>query len=263
MQPKGTEMRSRPAQLIVLCLAIVVLFGSSAWAEDSTAEGWNFDLAPLYLWALSLDGEMAVKGQYTPVDIGFGDILDQVDFAGTIHFEGRNTNWGFLLDATYVTLESETDLPPIGDFPGGDFLTNTDITVLEGLGYRRLRTRKNRVDLLFGARYMSIDNDLTPPSPIPMVSGKADWTDILVGARLSTDLSEKWSLLLRGDVSTGGSDLTVNASALFHRQFKRRMGLVVGYRVMDVDYEDGSGADLFAFDAQMAGPILGFNIHWD
>ncbi len=256
-------MRSRQAHLIVLCLALVVLFGSSAWAEDATEEGWNFDLAPLYLWALSLDGDMAVKGEYTPLDIGFDDILDQVDFAGTVHFEGRNADWGFLLDATYVTLKSETDLPPIGEFPGGDFLTDTDITVLEGIGYRRIGTRENRVDLLFGVRYMEIDTDLTPPSSIPMVSGKADWTDVLVGARLSTDLSEKWSLLLRGDVAAGGSDLTVNASALFVRQFKGRMGLVVGYRVMDVDYEDGSGADLFVFDAKMAGPILGFNIHWD
>jgi hypothetical protein len=197
------------------------------------------------------------------VDRGFDDILDDLDFAGTVHLEGRKADWGFLFDATFVALESETDLPPVGAFPGGAFLAEPEIMVLETIGFRRFGSNGKHVDVLFGSRYMDIDVDVTPPLPLPPVTGQEDWTDGLLGARLSTELSDKWSLSLRGDLSAGGSDLTVNALALFRRQFKGHMGLVVGYHMMDVDYEDGSGADLFVFDAQMAGPILGFNIHWD
>jgi hypothetical protein len=257
-------MRAHQTQLlIVLSLAVVALLGSTVRAAESTSDGWSFEVAPLYLWAMGLDGEIAVKGQYTPVDIGFDDILDDLDFAGTVHFEGRNADWGFLLDATFVALESEDDLPPIGAFPGGAFVAETDITVVEAMGYHRFPSSGKNVDLLFGARYMDVDNDLTPPTPLPTVGGSADWTDGLVGARLWTELSTKWSLILRGDLSAGGSDLTWSASSLFHRQFKRRAGLVVGYRVMDVDYEDGSGSSLFAFDAQIACPLFGFKLHWD
>ncbi len=31
----------------------------------------------------------------------------------------------------------------------------------------------------------------------------------------------------------------------------------LGYRYLDIDYDDGSGIDKFAFDAVMQGPVLG------
>ncbi len=34
------------------------------------------------------------------------------------------------------------------------------------------------------------------------------------------------------------------------------------YRYMDIDYVDGSGADLFKYDMTMQRPLLGLNCVW-
>ncbi len=39
--------------------------------------------------------------------MGFDDILDSLDFAGTVHFEGRQAKWGFLFDYSLIKLEEE------------------------------------------------------------------------------------------------------------------------------------------------------------
>ena len=255
-------MRSRRTQLTVLCFSIVTLLVSTAWAEESTSDGWQWDLAPLYLWAMSLDGDVAVRGEFSPVDLGFDDILDNLDFAGTVHFEGRQAKWGFLFDYSLIKLKMEEDAPPMGTFPGGLFVVDMDINMVEVAGTRSFALEHGHVDVLFGARYMDIDNTITPPTPLPTISGAQDWTDAMAGARISARLAKHWSLLLRGDISSGGSDLSWNVSTVFRREW-RRVHLVMGYRLLDVDYKDGAGSTLFVFDAQMAGPIVGVNIHWD
>lgn len=40
-------------------------------------------------------------------------------------------------------------------------------------------------------------------------------------------------------------------------RFSRSAALLVGYRFLDVDYEQGSGEDLFKFDVQFSGPEIG------
>ncbi len=42
----------------------------------------------------------------------------------------------------------------------------------------------------------------------------------------------------------------------------KHVGLFGGYRALYIDYEDGSGANLFKFDFTMHGPLLGFDIRW-
>lgn len=38
--------------------------------------------------------------------------------------------------------------------------------------------------------------------------------------------------------------------------------LIAGYRVLHQDYEDGSGANRFAFDVTTHGPIIGMNFRF-
>jgi hypothetical protein len=45
----------------------------------------------------------------------------------------------------------------------------------------------------------------------------------------------------------------------FH--LSRKVTLVAGYRVLDINYDQGSGTSRFVFDVQMRGPFFGTNIH--
>ncbi len=47
---------------VLFLIMTFVLVWTSAFAEDpSEPKNWQFDRAPLYLWAVNMDGEMTVK----------------------------------------------------------------------------------------------------------------------------------------------------------------------------------------------------------
>ena len=84
----------------------------------------------------------------------------------------------------------------------------------------------------------------------------------MLGARYVWALTEKLNLMARGDIGFGGSDFTWNLAGLFEFQPWKHVSFLAGYRYMSVDYEDGAGPDLFKYDVDMHGPLLGLNILW-
>lgn len=61
---------------------------SDANADTSAVKNWEFSLAPMYLWAASIDGDMTVKDIKVDVEESFSDIVSNLDGALTFHFEG-------------------------------------------------------------------------------------------------------------------------------------------------------------------------------
>lgn len=156
-------------------VAVVVAVSLCLWlpASESQAKGaWEWTLIP-YLWVSDIGMEVKIKDQ--PVlgtDIAFGDLLDKVDYALTAHFEGRRGKGGFLFDLTAVGLSNDSTLtgnggPPL---PPGDtsIKTDVDLTLLEVGGFYRPQGEKTGLDLLFGIRYIGIDQkfDITLPDPL-------------------------------------------------------------------------------------------------
>ena len=64
-----------------------------------TAEnnGWEFRVAP-YMWFLSLEGDVTVRGQESDLDLNFSDIWDELNIAGMLTFDARKGNWGIFGD---------------------------------------------------------------------------------------------------------------------------------------------------------------------
>ncbi|NNL78345.1 MAG: hypothetical protein HKO68_18590, partial [Desulfobacterales bacterium] len=81
----------------------------TAYAEDSSSDGnWDFTLAPMYLWAVSIDGDQTVNGVDVDLDVSFSDIFDKLNGALTFHFEGlHKQRWGFFTDLNYIVLEMD------------------------------------------------------------------------------------------------------------------------------------------------------------
>jgi hypothetical protein len=116
------------------------------------------------------------------------------------------------------------------------------------------------IDFLVGARYYSQDFKLTPTP----VAASEDWVDPIVGGRWTVPLSEKVTLITRGDIGGfgAGSDLTWQALALVDWQPWKHASILAGIRALYVDYETGSGLNYFAYDATTWGPLLGFSLKW-
>lgn len=133
---------------------------------------------------------------------------------------------------------------------------------LDMAGMFAMRNERDQWAAFGGARYQSVSAEVSATA----LSGAQNaafsvetWVDPFVGARATWPLGDAWTFIASVDVGGFGigSDLTWSALAVFDWRVSRSVGVVLGYRALDTDYEDGSGDGRFKLDALIAGPLLG------
>ncbi|MCP4629854.1 MAG: hypothetical protein GY850_41050 [bacterium] len=260
-------MREKKSNIFILMIVIVVsLVWSTAFAEEPSSEkkNWEFNLAPFYLWALSIEGEQTVGSNTGDLDVDFDDIFDILESAFIFNFQGMYKNkWGFLIDYNYMKLGDD-------DTSGG---INKDVdlklNLVEADGLYRWNFSNHYFDAKFGVRYTSMDTDVKlsgGPSNIE-ADQNVDWIYPLVGMRWGWRFADRWKLLLNGDVGgfdIGGTRLAWQAGGLIDWQPFKYISFVGGYRAIYQDYEEGSkgSRNYYNFDATMHGPVIGVNFRW-
>lgn len=126
-------------------------------------------------------------------------------------------------------------------------------------GYRVYETPQVAVDLLAGARSISMDVDVTlSPSALPGRSFgvSEDWVDPVVGGRVRVDFAERWFTTLFADVGgfDGNSDSSWQAVAILGYRFNDRWSVQGGWRQLSIEKEiEGRDTSL-----DLGGPLLGF-----
>lgn len=227
---------------------VASVFAAALYTVPANAQNWEFHLAP-YLWAAGQNGTIQAGPVSGDVDASFSDVIEFVDAGFAGHFEARNPQWGLFGDVFYVKLSDSVNLP-VGTL-GGEIKNR----ILEGgFSYRFA----DGVEALFGVRNQQNKLNLTLPAPIGGVSRDRDWTDGFAGLRWTPVRTDKWSVWVRGDIGTGGSDLVWLASVGGFYHFNKTVSLGVGYRYLDTDYEK----DGFKWDVAMHGLLLGLDFAW-
>ncbi len=230
---------------------------------------WTVDLQP-YIWIpFRVDGDSTVTGLTVPLDYTLGDLLDDFDIiALSLRLEAwHKDGWGLLFDGMYVYLDGE-ELTGSGSVPRVDLVIEQAIVDFGG-GYRVFDDAIGNgdtdlhltFDLLGGARVQYLRQDITL-SPGPNPGGDAAWVEPFIGGRVSLHVNRRWAFVVRGDAGGFGigdaSDLTWNLLVGVGDQFTNLFQLRAGYRVLDIDFEEGSGFSRFGLDATLHGPWLGF-----
>jgi len=243
-------------RVLSVCFIMFVLFCFSS--PIHAAGEWKYDLTPMYIWGVSMDGDMTIMGQTAPVEADFRGIAENMEAVFTIHFEAAKGEWGYLLDYSYLKVGGQETLP-IGATLDVDF-TNV---MAEGAVFYRMEDVETLVDLLVGLRYTLMDVDMEILGVSSKVSRDKDWTDLYLGVRTSHSMSEQWKIIGRADIGGFGisssSDLTWNLALLLDYQPWKNVSIVGGYRIMDIDYSDG---DIFVYNVRMSGPVLAVNFRW-
>ena len=109
---------------------------------------------------------------------------------------------------------------------------------------------------------LSLDVNGLPGDNVISKSSSPDFTDFLVGGMYARQLSDRWNMLLQGDVGVGGSNNSWNLQFIFQRKTKSGNMWNLGARILSIDFDDIlSNGQLFVVDAEMAGLMLGFT--WD
>jgi hypothetical protein len=243
-------------------LVLVVFIGfvfSPAIALSEETDNWQFDLAPFYLWAISIDGDMGIRGTTASASVDFNDIWDNLQGVVTARFNAMyREKYGFFVDYNYLDIGKESAKNAL----------NTEVSFKSQLlnlgGTYRLMDGRHTLDGLAGIRYTNLDAEINLRNIGVSLDGDQDWVDPIVGLRYDYSFSDKWSLRLYGDIGGFGvsSDFTWQGLGLIDYQPWKHVAFVAGYRAIGTDYETGSDADKFTYDNTVHGPVIGLDIRW-
>jgi len=94
-----------------LGLAALLVTSNLLSAQLNAAEGdWEFMIAPLFLWGVSMDGDASVDGNVVPLALDFkDDVIDNMDAVFTVHFEARKDDLLLFAEYQYVSFDPTTD----------------------------------------------------------------------------------------------------------------------------------------------------------
>ncbi|MFG0305739.1 MAG: hypothetical protein ACF8Q5_05940 [Phycisphaerales bacterium JB040] len=242
-----------------------------------------------YFWAPSMTGDVTVLGVKSEVDVDFGDLFSNADalygFMGVLDASYDRLIVQF--NGAYAHVAEDNVGASVGPVSASSDV-NSNMTWIElAGGYRFLdrplgdaqTPRSLRLDGLAGVRYTSMDvsADTTATTTVTLPNGtvltsnversldeQRDWFEPFVGARAAVDLSERWTMSLRGDVGgfgVDGSDFSWQTVAAFGYGFdlgEARARLVLGYRALGQDYSDGD----FGWEVVSHGPLFGLQFNF-
>jgi len=257
-------MNRKVTNSMKLIVLVAILIGASTQAQERTShvEGWEFAVAP-YLWMAGMDGDVTVKGTKAAVDADFGDILDNLDTGAQGYFEARNGKWGVYGDFMYIKVANDAKVGAVSiDVESSTTMAEGGVLcrIFEGYGAQGSPVG---TDIFIGGRYMNLDAELDFAAA-PDVSSDRNWWDPIIGVAYSHDFSEDWLLKATADIGGFGigSDLTWGLRLLGGYRLGKHANLWFGYRYLDIDYDEGNGANKFEYDVEMHGPILGASFHF-
>jgi opacity protein-like surface antigen len=267
----------------VFLLVMVISLQAYAQNQSLSTDDWEIRLMP-YFWMPSLDAEGTVGGPLGGslsgnVNLSFGDVMDYFDFGAMGRLEAWKGKWGLMFDGLFMNLGAD------GSFEGTRGVTRFDLDADVrlgmadfGLAYRIYEQRfgnNNEQSLAFepygGLRYsylrqrIDLNVDIAGIGSAGRTLGKSeDWVEPFVGGRAIWDLSDKWSLNIRGDAGGFGigsaSDLTWQIAGGVDYKLSRNMTFNAGYRYVELDYSRGSASNEFGIDLRAKGPFVGITI---
>ena len=223
-------------------------------ADDS---GWTHKIAP-YVWGAGISGDVATFSGAPPaeLDVSFSDILENLDATLMVTGHSRNGDFGIFYDVFWMDLTVDGSTPgPL--FDGVEYDMST-LVVTVGPTYRLVDGEHGSVDAVAALRRWDVDNSLKLDGgllPDAKVSDHESWVAPTVGLAGERQLSEHWGATgwLFGAVG-GDSDKSWDAFAGARRATGDGDALVIGYRHLEVDFDDGG----FLFDVEISGPIVGW-----
>ena len=295
----GNSMARKTELLLALFVGASAMLGAAGTATSADlgsgagpvapASRWRLNFTP-YGWLPFLTGDVTVKGRTVGLDVNPIQVLEhleRVPFMG--YAEARNGPLALYSDIFYANLgltasgvRSRGVRPEVGGTLAAALGLDFEETVIEaGVAYEMTKWGgSTAIDILAGARYwhqeMSINLALTGTLDGLDLSrgiaiargGSVDWVDPLIGARLRHQLAPGQQLMLRADVGGFGvgSQFSWNALAAYSWEIGVRDGVtysgLLGYRALDVDYEQGSGRSTYEYNVLQHGPITGLSISY-
>jgi hypothetical protein len=229
-----------------------------AGAEDRGSDALSWTVTP-YLWAPNTTIDLTLGNNNIGGGVSFSDVLDTIDAGFMGHLEGGRGKWSAFIDLTYVDASdtNERTLVRVASSSTQTFLDvalawhpggiHEPLSIFGGLRYSGSETRFD---------FASVPND----TPLGSRRSDSDFYDALLGLRYRFDLSNRWSLQTRGDLSFGDTEGTLLARASFAYTVgeRRENRILIGYQYKQLEFKDSD----VTTKIRLQGPTAGFSFRF-
>lgn len=216
-------------------------------------DGWDHTLL-IYLLGPNINGTTGIGPLSVEVDASISDVFSNLDYGALASYAGEKGDWGVIFEMVYMALGAD------GEGRAGIVGSEVDFDQLMLNGYAARRVGE-QTQFLFGARFVDISGDVSVTGPLQTRRGELEenWIVPVVGLRWAGPLSEKWSygLLVDAGFTNLDDNRTWQISGALHYAVSDAWDLTFGYRYLDFDHVEGSGADRFEFNLAQHGPAVG------
>ncbi len=262
-RPRFTRLASRATRVSAAFAALLLCGAAQAGAGE-----WKWSVAP-YVWATDVGVDVSLEDrQVVDAELAFNDLLEDLETVAQVHVEAQRGAHGLMLDLFDVQLADDGDRVALPGGSGAQAVLDSEIgmTIFEAGGIYDPRGDQQGFALLYGTRVLSqraeIDARLElGPGTTVSQSHEVDETlvDGMVGVRYVKRLSPRWTYLVRGDLSAGGTELTWTAGSMVAYAFgnQGRYSLAAGYRHMVVDFDTEDTVDV---DMTLSGFLVGLRV---
>jgi hypothetical protein len=242
-------------------VAVLMIFCSgSVWAQDS--DSWDWRIAP-YLWTVGISGDLRAGPVSQDIDVSFSDILEDMDFGGSILAEFGKGNHSVHFDYTYLRLKPDPTVMPSPPFPPDSELSTKMTNNIFETGYNyRYDGPGGSGAIVLGARYLDIEMRMAP-TRLPVVEAGPSWWDFFIGVKTHHAISANWDFDFYGTIGAGGSNLPWTVQGVFARRFSNDNRLGLGLRVWGIDYSKAEGVmdSYTGIDTTFYGFVIGYEFN--
>ena len=235
-------------------------------AETSPASGWKFDAA-VYLWTTSISAD-TTTGQ--DIDIGFSDILSNLDFAAMGAVNARKGKWTLIGEFIYLNVGDDEKFSASGPLGLATLSGKISVDIKSSIGtaavgYRLLETDKGTLNAIAGARVLWVDVSTKIKTEGRFrtrrdvkISDSDSVIDAIVGVMGDIKLTPQWYVPYHAAVGTGQSQFTWQAYTGVGYHFKK-FDAELAYRYMGWKFK----SDIATLDNMtLHGPLLGVRYHF-
>jgi hypothetical protein len=230
---------------------------------EKDPDQWHFMVAPYIMFANAWGTEGIGNLPNIKVDQNPSDLFNHLNFGAMVYAQASGGPWTISSDIIYFNLKASVSGTPV--IYSGDASTKQlawELALMHKLTPWLDAGLAGQLNNLNGNYNLAINS--TAGTFITGGTRSKAWVDPSIIGNAHFVFSPKWSLVARGNI--GGFDI---GSKLFW-QLQAYVGYTVsplftlsfGYRIMDINYQSGTGADRFLYDVNTFGPVLRFGFNF-
>jgi len=248
--------------VVAVAVAIVALFPQLGEAQGRSDREWQNNVF-VYGVAAFISGDARLGPIEQPVDVSFGDILDNLQMGFMGAYRGNNERFSVVADLVYMALGNSKDTGLVRradvDLLIFDLTAGYRFTpIFEAFGGLRVTDYSTKIGLR---------NPIAPPpQSLTEFGGSKTFYDPIFGARVFAplDQKQKWWLQAKGDIGGFGAGMDFTWQAMANVGFKPSEWISIwgGFRAIGHDFDDVGEQERFGMKITYYGPEFGLGLHF-